>query len=72
LEAPEAVRNTIDIDVGGTFTDVVMVVDGETIFRKVPTTPYDLSARSGSTAPASTSGARFRTCPNPSRSSRGR
>jgi N-methylhydantoinase A/oxoprolinase/acetone carboxylase beta subunit len=43
LEAPEAVRNTIDIDVGGTFTDMVMVVDGETIFRKVPTTPYDLS-----------------------------
>ena len=43
LEAPEAVRNTMDIDVGGTFTDMVMVVDGETIFRKVPTTPYDLS-----------------------------
>jgi len=43
LEAPEAVRNTIDIDVGGTFTDMVMVVDGETIYRKVPTTPYDLS-----------------------------
>ncbi len=43
LEAPEDVRNTIDIDVGGTFTDMVMVVDGETIFRKVPTTPYDLS-----------------------------
>jgi N-methylhydantoinase A/oxoprolinase/acetone carboxylase beta subunit len=36
-------RNTIDVDVGGTFTDMVMVVDGETIFRKVPTTPYDLS-----------------------------
>jgi N-methylhydantoinase A/acetophenone carboxylase len=43
LEAPEDVRNTMDIDVGGTFTDMVMVVDGETIFRKVPTTPYDLS-----------------------------
>ncbi|ABG04803.1 5-oxoprolinase (ATP-hydrolyzing) [Rubrobacter xylanophilus DSM 9941] len=43
LEAPEAVRNTIDIDVGGTFTDMVMVLDGETIYRKVPTTPYDLS-----------------------------
>lgn len=43
LEAPEAVRNTIDVDVGGTFTDIVMVLDGETIYRKVPTTPYDLS-----------------------------
>lgn len=43
LEAPEAVRNTIDVDVGGTFTDMVMVVDGRTVYRKVPTTPYDLS-----------------------------
>jgi N-methylhydantoinase A len=43
LEAPEAVRNTIDVDVGGTFTDMVMVVDGQTVYRKVPTTPYDLS-----------------------------
>ncbi|MGH3086541.1 MAG: hydantoinase/oxoprolinase family protein [Rubrobacteraceae bacterium] len=43
LEAPELVRNTIDVDVGGTFTDIVMVLDGETIYRKVPTTPYDLS-----------------------------
>jgi N-methylhydantoinase A/oxoprolinase/acetone carboxylase beta subunit len=43
LDAPEAVRNTIDVDVGGTFTDMVMVLDGQTIFRKVPTTPYDLS-----------------------------
>lgn len=43
LEAPEQVRNTIDVDVGGTFTDMVMVLDGRTVFRKVPTTPYDLS-----------------------------
>jgi N-methylhydantoinase A/oxoprolinase/acetone carboxylase beta subunit len=43
LEAPEQVRNTIDVDVGGTFTDMVMVVDGDTVYRKVPTTPYDLS-----------------------------
>jgi len=43
LEAPEEVRNTIDVDVGGTFTDMVMVLDGQTIYRKVPTTPYDLS-----------------------------
>lgn len=36
-------RNTIDVDVGGTFTDMVMVFNGEQIYRKVPTTPYDLS-----------------------------
>jgi N-methylhydantoinase A/oxoprolinase/acetone carboxylase beta subunit len=36
-------RNTIDVDVGGTFTDMVMVYEGEQIYRKVPTTPYDLS-----------------------------
>ena len=35
--------NTIDIDVGGTFTDLVLTLDGETSYRKVPTTPYDLS-----------------------------
>jgi N-methylhydantoinase A/acetophenone carboxylase len=42
-EQPGQARNTIDVDVGGTFTDLVMVVDGQTVFRKVPTTPYDLS-----------------------------
>jgi N-methylhydantoinase A/acetophenone carboxylase len=36
--------NTIDIDVGGTFTDLVLGFEGKTIFRKAPTTPYDLSA----------------------------
>ncbi len=36
-------RNTIDVDVGGTFTDMVMTYNGTQIFRKVPTTPYDLS-----------------------------
>ena len=35
--------NTIDVDVGGTFTDLVLTLDGETSYRKVPTTPYDLS-----------------------------
>ena len=39
----ESARNTIDVDVGGTFTDMVMVVDGKQIYKKVPTTPYDLS-----------------------------
>lgn len=42
-EGFERARNTVDVDVGGTFTDLVMVVDGRTSFRKVPTTPYDLS-----------------------------
>ena len=42
-QAFETARNTIDVDVGGTFTDMVMVVDGRTVFHKVPTTPYDLS-----------------------------
>ena len=35
--------NTIDVDVGGTFTDMVLTLDGATSYRKVPTTPYDLS-----------------------------
>jgi N-methylhydantoinase A/oxoprolinase/acetone carboxylase beta subunit len=43
LDVLELARNTIDVDVGGTFTDLVLVMDGQTIFRKVPTTPYDLS-----------------------------
>jgi N-methylhydantoinase A/oxoprolinase/acetone carboxylase beta subunit len=41
--AMQEARNTIDVDVGGTFTDLVMVIDGQTVYRKVPTTPYDLS-----------------------------
>jgi N-methylhydantoinase A/oxoprolinase/acetone carboxylase beta subunit len=35
--------NSIDIDVGGTFTDMVLTYQDQTIIRKVPTTPYDLS-----------------------------
>ncbi len=35
--------NGIDIDVGGTFTDLVLTYDGQTIVQKTPTTPYDLS-----------------------------
>jgi len=35
--------NSIDIDVGGTFTDLVLNFGDKTIIRKVPTTPYDLS-----------------------------
>jgi N-methylhydantoinase A/acetophenone carboxylase len=35
--------NSIDIDVGGTFTDLVLTVDGERFIAKCPTTPHDLS-----------------------------
>lgn len=35
--------NSIDIDVGGTFTDLVLTYQGERIIAKAPTTPYDLS-----------------------------
>jgi N-methylhydantoinase A/oxoprolinase/acetone carboxylase beta subunit len=35
--------NSIDIDVGGTFTDLVLNYDGKSLIKKVPTTPYDLS-----------------------------
>jgi len=35
--------NTIDIDVGGTFTDLVLNFEGKSVFKKMPTTPYDLS-----------------------------
>ena len=35
--------NSIDIDVGGTFTDLVLNFGGQTLIKKVPTTPYDLS-----------------------------
>ncbi|MDP6654555.1 MAG: hydantoinase/oxoprolinase family protein [SAR324 cluster bacterium] len=36
--------NTIDIDVGGTFTDMVLNYNGQKILKKTPTTPHDLSA----------------------------
>lgn len=35
--------NSIDIDVGGTFTDLVLNYQGKSLVRKSPTTPYDLS-----------------------------
>ncbi|MGA8408327.1 MAG: hydantoinase/oxoprolinase family protein [Candidatus Acidiferrales bacterium] len=35
--------NSIDIDVGGTFTDLVLNFNGKSLIRKSPTTPYDLS-----------------------------
>lgn len=38
-----AVMNSIDIDVGGTFTDFVLTLDGERHIVKSPTTPHDLS-----------------------------
>jgi N-methylhydantoinase A/acetophenone carboxylase len=35
--------NSIDVDVGGTFTDAVLTVDGRKVIAKSPTTPHDLS-----------------------------
>ena len=35
--------NSVDIDVGGTFTDAVLTLDGRRWIGKAPTTPYDLS-----------------------------
>jgi N-methylhydantoinase A/oxoprolinase/acetone carboxylase beta subunit len=35
--------NSIDIDVGGTFTDLVLNFNGQTLIKKVATTSYDLS-----------------------------
>jgi N-methylhydantoinase A/oxoprolinase/acetone carboxylase beta subunit len=35
--------NSIDIDVGGTFTDLVLTFGEKNLIKKVPTTPYDLS-----------------------------
>ena len=35
--------DSIDIDVGGTFTDFVLTLDGARTIAKAPTTPYDLS-----------------------------
>ncbi len=36
-------HNTINIDIGGTFTDCAMVHDGKIAFGKAPTTRYNLS-----------------------------
>ncbi|MCC7413117.1 MAG: hydantoinase/oxoprolinase family protein [Gammaproteobacteria bacterium] len=41
--ATRRVMNSIDIDVGGTFTDLVLTLDGERTIAKNPTTPHDLS-----------------------------
>lgn len=35
--------NSIDVDVGGTFTDLVLFLDGRHYIAKEPTTPHDLS-----------------------------
>lgn len=37
------VLNSIDVDVGGTFTDLVLFLDGRHYIAKEPTTPHDLS-----------------------------
>ncbi len=39
----EQAMQSIDIDVGGTFTDIVLTMNGEITIAKCPTTPHDLS-----------------------------
>jgi N-methylhydantoinase A/oxoprolinase/acetone carboxylase beta subunit len=41
--AARAELNSVDIDVGGTFTDAVLTPGGRRWIGKAPTTPYDLS-----------------------------
>lgn len=36
-------KNTINVDIGGTFTDVFVSLEGKHYFNKTPTTGYDLS-----------------------------
>jgi N-methylhydantoinase A/oxoprolinase/acetone carboxylase beta subunit len=43
LEPTGAQLDSVDIDVGGTFTDVVLTLGGRRWIGKAPTTPYDLS-----------------------------
>jgi N-methylhydantoinase A len=43
METAPVTRNTLDVDVGGTFTDMVVHYRGQPLTLKVPTTPYDLS-----------------------------
>ena len=44
MSSPTASQlNSVDIDVGGTFTDCVLTLDGRRVIGKAPTTPYDLS-----------------------------
>lgn len=40
---PEKMVNTIDIDIGGTFTDCFVRFEGKVVFTKAYTTPYNLS-----------------------------
>lgn len=36
-------KSSVDVDIGGTFTDVFLSYDGKTVFTKTPTTGYNLS-----------------------------
>jgi len=63
-QAREPSLNSIDIDIGGTFCDLVLTFEGERKIVKSPTTPHDLSicfknavedvAKSGSRVSSST------------------
>jgi N-methylhydantoinase A/oxoprolinase/acetone carboxylase beta subunit len=43
MKVPLQAISSIDIDVGGTFTDIVLTLDSERVIAKCPTTPHDLS-----------------------------
>jgi len=53
----------VGVDVGGTFTDLVALVDGEVRIAKVPSTPSDQSA-GVMTAVAATGSTRPRSAPS--------
>ncbi|UCB43046.1 MAG: hypothetical protein JSV77_11500, partial [Dehalococcoidales bacterium] len=36
-------KASINVDIGGTFTDCLIIYDGQMVFGKAPTTTYDLS-----------------------------
>ena len=42
-QAPAKHKASINVDIGGTFTDCLIVYDDQMVFGKAPTTTYDLS-----------------------------
>ena len=42
-KAPAKHKASINVDIGGTFTDCLIVYDDQMVFGKAPTTTYDLS-----------------------------
>src|SRR4030043_33093 len=42
-EAGVMMKISLDVDIGGTFTDLFLSYDGKSVFTKTPTTGYNLS-----------------------------